>query len=143
MAHYQTTVNARGDLEYVFAYLGDFSNCRAWDPSVSEAIRLDDGPLGLGSQFRVVATFLGRNIQLEYVTTTYEPPHRVVFTATLPRLVSVDEITIAQDHDVTSVTYRSDLRALGNFRLLDPLLGFFFQRLASRAREGLERELNA
>jgi hypothetical protein len=80
---------------------------------------------------------------LQYVITAYEPPNRVVFSATSPRLESVDEIVVAPGEDATSVTYRSDLKALGISRLLDPVLRFFFQRLALRAREGLERELNS
>jgi hypothetical protein len=143
MAHYQTTLNSRRSVEDAFTYLGDFSHCQSWDPSVDEAVRLDDGPVALGSRFRVTASFLRRTVQLEYAITTYEFPHRVVFSASLPRLSSVDEITITTDAGVTNVTYRSDLRALGVFRMLDPVLGFFFQRLASRAREGLVRELNS
>jgi hypothetical protein len=143
MAHYQTTLNSRRGVEDTFAYLGDFSNCRAWDPSVAEATRLDEGPIGVGSRFRVVASFLGRTVDLQYVIAAYESPQRVVFTAKLPRLESVDEINVSSREGVTNVTYRSDLRALGAFRLLHPLLRFLFQRLASRARQGLERELNS
>ena len=142
MAHYRTTLISRLGVEEAFAYLEDFSHCQSWDPSVVEANRLDDGPIAKGSRFRVVASFLGRKVQLEYVVTAFEPPHRVVFSAALPRLSSVDEITVASHEGRTSVTYRSDLKALGIFRPLDPVLSFFFQRLASRAREGLERELN-
>ena len=38
--------------------MADFSNARFWDPSVSGA-RKDDGPIGLGSAFAIVARFAG------------------------------------------------------------------------------------
>jgi hypothetical protein len=105
-------------------------------------VRLDDGPIAVGSSFRVVAVFLGNTVDLRYVITAFEPGVRVVFEASTARLHSLDEITVDARGDGTRVVYRSDLRFVGISRTLSPLLGLFFRRLASRAREGLERELN-
>jgi hypothetical protein len=142
VAHYFATIDSRRSVNDVFSYLSDFSNCRAWDPSVSEAERLDEGPIVVGSSFHVSATFLGGTVHLRYVVVELEPDSRVVLAASLKRLLSIDEITVTSNGDKTTVTYHSELRCAGISRVLNPLLGFFFSKLADRAREGLERELN-
>ena len=72
MACYRTTVHSRRDIEDVFAYLAEFSHSADWDPGVLEAQRLTEAPVALGTRFRVVASFLGREVPLEYEVTGYE-----------------------------------------------------------------------
>ena len=45
-----------------FAYLSDFSTTEEWNPGVVEAQRLGDAPVGEGTEFRLVADFLGRKV---------------------------------------------------------------------------------
>ena len=59
MARYTATVETPRERRDVFAYLSDFSTTQEWDPGVAEAERLDDGPVAVGTRFRVVAEFMG------------------------------------------------------------------------------------
>jgi hypothetical protein len=54
MARYTATVETPRTRRDVAAYLSDFSTTQEWDPGVVEAQRLDDGPVGVGSRFRIV-----------------------------------------------------------------------------------------
>ena len=78
MARYHATVETRRDANDAFTYLADFSSTAEWDPGVVEAERLTEGPITVGATFRVVTSFLGRRIPLDYEITTLEPGRRVV-----------------------------------------------------------------
>jgi hypothetical protein len=142
MARYRTTVHSRYDVDQAFAYLADFSRCVEWDPGVVEARRLTEEPIGLGTRFGLVASFLGRRVPLDYEVTAYEPDRRVTLTAENGLIQSVDEITFTATADGSDVTYDAQLRGRGAFRVVDPLLGLAFGRIGDRARDGLIRELN-
>jgi len=62
----------------VFAYVADFSTCEQWDSTAIESTRLDQGPLGVGSRFRVVCSMPLGTLPLEYEIVEYEPDNRVV-----------------------------------------------------------------
>ena len=142
MARYRTTVHSRHNIEDVFAYLADFSHSADWDPGVVEAQHLTEAPMALGTRFRLVASFLGRWIPLEYEVTSYELAKRVEFTAENAMIRSVDEITFTATVAGTNVTYEADLRGRGAFRLVHPLLVLVFRRIGDRARDGLQEAIN-
>ena len=144
MAQYRTTIETAWSRHDAFAYLSDFGNTQQWDPSVARAHKLGDDAVGNGSAFLVVTRFWGREVELEYRITAYQPDERVVMTAETPRLRSVDEITFESlgAGGGTLVTYNAALTLTGPFRLADPLLQRAFKRLGDAASTGLARELN-
>ena len=79
MAHYNASVDTPSPPDEVFAYLSDFSSTEEWDPGVVEAERVGDAPVGEGTEFRLVAEFLGRRIPLTYRIIDATPPNAVTF----------------------------------------------------------------
>ena len=78
MAHYRASIDIQQPREDAFAYLSDFSTTREWDPGVVEAERLNRQAVGEGTEFRLVAEFLGRpRTELTYRIVEYDPPHAV------------------------------------------------------------------
>ena len=143
MARYTTRVQSRQPAEEAFAYLSDFSTTAEWDPGVVEAERLTAGPLGEGSEFRVVARFMGRKVPLTYVVTEYEAPTRIVLRGESSTVVSLDEITVSHADDGALVTYDARLTLKGPLRVADPLLGLVFKRIGDRAAAGMRGALGA
>jgi hypothetical protein len=144
MAKYRTTVESKMSPDETFEYLADFANAPEWDPGVVEGERLDDGPLGVGSRFQLVARFLGRSVPLEYRIVALERPRRVVFEADERTVHSIDEIRFAPKDSGTAVTYEADLRLKGRLgRALDPVLALVFSRIGDRATGGLREVLGA
>ena len=137
MARYLDTIDLPLPIQQVFDDLADFSNVAAWDPGVSEAERLDDGPIRLGSRFRVVASFLGRAVPLTYAIIGFEPPHRLVLRGEDSSFVSHDEITLAPRGAGTRVTYDARLELSGLRRLADPVVHAVFQWVGRQAAGGL------
>lgn len=127
-----------------FDYLAGFQHTAEWDPGVIEASPLDPAaPLGPGSRFQVVASFLGRRVPLEYEITEYDRPHRVVLRGTNGRLVATDAITFAPIPGGTRVAWEAVLEPSGLARLADPLLDLLFRRSGRAAVRGLRARAEA
>ncbi len=142
MARYVTTIESRLPTADAFAYMADFANARAWDPSVSEARPVGDAPLGVGSAFDLVARFAGRDVPLRYTIVSFEPPQRVVLEANRPGFVSRDTITVEPAGDGSKVHYDATLAFSGVGRLFDPIMQRIFNRVGAHAATGMQAALN-
>ena len=65
-------------IDEAFAYVADFANSQEWDPGVATAERLDPGPVGVGSRYRLGVRMGGRVAPMEYRISVFESPTRVV-----------------------------------------------------------------
>jgi hypothetical protein len=143
MAHYVTTVASPVPQAEAFAYLADFANARLWDPSVSEARRVGETPIEIGSAFDLVARFGGRDVPLRYEIVEYDAPRRVVLEARRPGFVSRDMITVESAGNGSVVHYDATLVFGGAGRLFDPVMQRIFNRVGARATLGMQTALNS
>ena len=141
MARYRATIDTPREREDVFAYISDFSTTQEWDPGVVEAERLNDAAVGEGTEFRLVAEFLGRKTALTYRIVEYDPPRAVTFRGENATVISNDRITFEAVGEGTRITYDAELVLKGPLRLADPLLGLAFNRVGDRALAGLKHKL--
>jgi hypothetical protein len=63
-------------LEEVFAFVTDPHNNALWCGWFIESEVTSNGPIGVGTTFRNVATFLGKRIEADAVVTSWEPNRR-------------------------------------------------------------------
>jgi polyketide cyclase/dehydrase/lipid transport protein len=143
MARYVTKIESALPQAEAFAYMADFANARVWDPSVSEARRVGDAPVGLGSAFDLVARFGGRDVPLRYSIVEFDSPRRVVLEAHRPGFVSKDTITVEPAGDGSAVHYDATLSFTGVGRLFDPVMQRIFNRVGARATAGMQAALNS
>ena len=137
MARYRASTDTTWTPEEAFAYLSDFSTSAEWDPGVVAAERVSDRTLGEGTEFRLVAEFLGRKTPLTYRVVEYEPSRAVTFVGENASIVSQDRISFETTATGTRVTYDADLSLTGLLRLADPLLALAFNRVGDRALASL------
>jgi len=142
MARYITEIKSALSQAEAFAYLADFANARLWDPSVSEASRVGETPIGIGSAFELVARFGRRDVPLHYEIVEYDSPRRVVFEAKRPGFTSRDVITVDPAADGSVVHYDATLAFSGLGRLFDPVMQQVFNRVGARATLGMQTALN-
>ena len=114
----------------------------SWDPSVSEAHRVGEAPIEVGSAFDLVARFGGRDVPLRYEIVEYEAPRRVVLEARRPGFVSRDTITAEPAGNGSVVHYDAMLAFGGIGRLFDPVMQRIFNRVGARAALGMQTALN-
>lgn len=130
--------------EPAFEMVADFTSTVSWDPSIVRAERLDDGPIGVGSRFRVWLAIGPARLPLVYEITVHEPNERVVLTTRGPLHRGEDDVRFAPGGDGgTHVTWQARFALRGPGRLIDPALAVGFRRTAAAAVAGLERELTA
>jgi Polyketide cyclase / dehydrase and lipid transport len=146
VARYRANIQTRADPRFVFTYLSRFDRAADWDPGVSAGAMLTPEPVGIGSRFRLDATFLGRTLPLVYEITAFDAPRRIVLTADAPTFRSTDTIVVSEAPDADSpgtlVVYDAVLEAKGPLRIADPVLGLLFRRIGDRAASGLRERLN-
>ena len=130
-------------LDDAFAYVADFANSHEWDPGVATSERVDDGPVGVGSRFRLGVRLGPRVASMEYRITVFEPPNRVVLVGSGSGVSAVDEIRFERFASGTRLDYTADIRLGGLLRLLQPFLGGAFANVARNAADGLQRTLDA
>jgi len=142
MARYRGTVVSTRSVEETFDYMADFANAAEWDPGTATAERLDDGPVGVGSTFRLGVRVGSRVTPLDYRIITYERPHRVVLLGESDTIRSEDTMTVSPAADGRSIlTYDADLSLKGSFSLVNPVLPLFFDRIGDKGVAGLRATL--
>jgi dehydrogenase/reductase SDR family member 12 len=143
MARYRGTVVSERSAEETFDYMARFANAAEWDPGVASAEELDEGPVGLGSAFRLGVRIGSRVTPLDYRVVVYERPHRVVLLGESDSIRSEDTVTVVPRPEGGSIlTYDADLRLLGPLSLVNPLLALPFTRIGDRGLGGLRRVLS-
>jgi hypothetical protein len=142
MAHYTARIESSLSVHDAFAYMAAFENVAEWDPGVVEATRLTDGPVHVGTEFRVLTQTGKRRIPLVYRVTDFEEDSRVVVSAATSTLRSIDEIQVTTRGDGSTVTYRANLSLQGLMRIGNLLLTRPLKGIGDRACDGLLRVLN-
>ena len=141
MALYQARVTTSRSPDEVFSYLSDFQSVAEWDPGVTRAVRLDEGPVRIGSLYDVTVSLLGRELELRYEVLEIDPPQRVVLEARAPGLRSYDVIRVESEGRGARVEYDALLDLSGPLRAFDPALQLGFDRVGRDAAQGLARAL--
>ena len=141
MARFSRVIRSTLSPAQAFAYMADFTNVPEWDHTASDASRLDDGPIGLGSEFRLTARFAGRSVPLTYRISEFDDGRRFVIEARRPSAISRDTVTVTPREDGSDVAYDAVLEMTGWMRLAAPVVSLLFARLGASAVKGLERVL--
>ena len=128
-------------VERVFTYLSDFTTTTEWDPGTVRTTR-EVGDGGVGTRYRNVSRFLGRETELVYVVEELSPLQRVRLRGENRTVVAHDTMSFTANTDgTTTVTYRASFELNGLARLAGPLLGPAFRRLGDEAEHGLRTAL--
>lgn len=129
--------------ERAFDHVADFTTAADWDPGITEARRLDSGPIGAGSRFEVQYKMGPTTVPLVYEITRYERPDRVVLHTKSLLHEGEDDVRFSANDAGTEVVWNAMFRVRGPGLLLDPALGVGFRRVGAKAVEGLRRSLSA
>lgn len=132
----------RRPLAEVFEYTADFSNVAGWDPGVVRSAKMGDGPVGVGTRFKLDVKFWRSTIPMTYEVTAFEPPHRVVLSGKGASVEAVDEIRFWSENGETVIDYSADLVFRNALRHVEPLLRPVMRRMGKRALNGLVTTLD-
>lgn len=142
MARFRTTIDSRLSADDAFARIAAFERVPEWDETIVEAQRLADGETVMGSRFRVVSRFGGRNVELVYEVVAFDPPRTLVLVARNPSFEARDTVTVEPAGDGSRVTYEAVLELSGWRRAFEVIFQRMFTSLGRKAEAGLRRFLN-
>jgi NAD(P)-dependent dehydrogenase (short-subunit alcohol dehydrogenase family)/carbon monoxide dehydrogenase subunit G len=137
----QETIEVNRPLADVFQYTSEFSNVEQWDPGVASATRLNPGPLGVGSEYRVLVKLGPRRLPMHYTITRYEPPSRVVLEGKSTTVNALDDIRFEPTATGTRIVYTADLSFQGWFSYAESLLKSRLDGVGKAAIAGLRQVL--
>jgi carbon monoxide dehydrogenase subunit G len=122
--------------EAAHAYLADFRNAEAWDPGTRTCERTG-GDGGVGTTYRNVSSFLGREVEVTYTTAELAPPTRVHLRGTNEQFEGHDIFEIRASGAGSEVTYTARMGFSGLSRLAAPLVQAYLPILAGKTVEQL------
>lgn len=136
------TLRTAAPPELVFAYLADFRNAEKWDPG-TQTCELVAGDGGVGSVYRNVSSFMGRETEIRYTTTELERPTRVHLRGRNDQFDGHDVFGVRAHGDGSEVTYHAEFSFSGGARFAAPLVSAYLPFLARKTIRQLQGRLDA
>lgn len=127
--------------QQVFDFVVDFSNLSRWDPMFDRSTRLDDGELGVGSTFEVVADKAGKELPITYRIEQYDRPRSARLVGEGDGFTSIDEITVEAVGGGAELTWNA--RVETDAPVVDTLATPVFKTVAKASISGLRDELGS
>lgn len=125
----------------VLEYLADFGNAEEWDPGTVSCTREDSGPVDIGSSWKNVSKFVGREVELTYMLKE-RTDSRVVFVGTNDSATSTDTIEVVPNGAGSRITYTADLEMHGVAKLATPIVKVMFEKLGNETEDQMSDVLN-
>jgi carbon monoxide dehydrogenase subunit G len=138
------TFSVAKDPQVVLDYLKDFSRAQEWDPGTVSCQRIEHSegsPVEVGSTWRNVSRFAGRETELRYRLDRMEPG-RLTFVGANKTATSVDDIVLTAQAGGTQIAYTSRITFNGPAKLVGPFLRPVLKRLGDKTQESLIRVIN-
>lgn len=141
MARTRSTLHACVRVEQVFDFMSDLRHAPLWDPQASSVEKLTPGPVGLGTRFLMVGSFMGRELHMPYEIVGYERPGHLVIEGATRLLRYRDEISFVDEGTGTRVLYDAAMELRAAPPLVDRALQLVWNRVASVATRGMARAI--
>jgi uncharacterized protein YndB with AHSA1/START domain len=122
MATLETSIVINRPVEEVFAFVSNPENYPKWFSGSREVKITSAGPIGVGTTFRTVVTFLGRRIEGEIEFTEYEPNRSFAEKTKSGPFPVENRVTFERVEGGTRVTSSQVAEPGGFFKLAEPLL---------------------
>ena len=120
----------------VFDYLADFTHAEEWDPGTRSCVRVS-GDGGVGTTYRNVFSFLGRESEAIYTVAELERPTRIHLTGHNEQFDGHDVLRIRAHGTGSEVTYTAELAFSGTARLAVPAVAAYLPFLARKTVDQL------
>ncbi|MDJ0665480.1 MAG: SRPBCC family protein [Acidimicrobiia bacterium] len=146
MIRLSETATTHFDRDVAFEYVGDFGNIEKWDPGIISSTKATEGDVGVGTAYDVVVSYRGRQMDMRYVITEYNPGHKIILEGSGARVHAIDVIDFVDENGGTLITYTADLSLTGLGRFIEPLLAGRLREIGSDAVAGMRawiKELEA
>ena len=122
MAKVEISTVINRPVEEVFAFLSNQDNNPKWQSGAVEVKKTSDGPIGVGTTWRSVGTFLGRRIESEEEITEYEPNRKYTTKSKSGPFPFESRTTFERVESGTKINLVAEAEIGGFFKLAEPLV---------------------
>jgi NAD(P)-dependent dehydrogenase (short-subunit alcohol dehydrogenase family)/carbon monoxide dehydrogenase subunit G len=127
----------------IFDYVKNFASCQEWDSTAIEAVKTSDGPIDVGTTFRVVCALPLGSLTLKYTIEHLEQDRIIVLTGVGRFFNVVDTITLSPDGEGTRLTYEAVFSFKGLLSTLAPSMEAGLTRMGRESIQvGLKQALD-
>jgi len=137
MAHHRVAIRTPMTPGTTFAYMADLTNVARWDPGVTRAEQVVGARPGVDAAYDVTVDAGRRTTTFRYDVVEWQPPHRVVLTASNAVMHLRDEIGLDRIEVETLITYDARITLRGPLKVFDGVLERKFRPMGERAAAGL------
>jgi carbon monoxide dehydrogenase subunit G len=114
-------------LEEVFVFLSNLENNLNWRSGMIKAEKISEGPIGVGTTYRMINNLFGREVEGEAVVTEYELNQKYA-TVNKSGLPIKTRRTFKSVEGGTRVTFTVETELGGFFKLVEPLVASIGKR---------------
>ncbi len=123
----ETSIVINRSIEEVFAVLSNVENNPKWSAVFLEAKKTSEGPVGVGTTWRIVGRAFGQGIEGEVEVTEYEPNRKWAQKQSRPIPAKIWQ-TYEPVEGGTRVSVTLEAEPGGFFKLAEPLLKTLMKR---------------
>ena len=140
------SIERRGEIaadpETIFAFLAEVENLPHWQPGVTAARRMTEGPMRIGSVARVTTRAMGQTVEADVTVIELETPRHLAFeteVSSVRVIASVDVSAIGPDRSEVVVALR--VQASGFMSFAEPMIAGAAEKELDGAVDNLRRAL--
>lgn len=142
MVSVKRTFTVSKPIDQVVEYLKDFGHAEAWDPGTRSCTPAGAGSVQVGSTWRNVSVFRGKETELTYRLVRLESD-RLVFEGNNKTATSTDDLTFSVVPGGTSVSYQANIEFHGIIKLFGWVVQGEFNKLGDQTAAQMTRVINA
>ena len=125
----------------VYDYLRDFARAEEWDPGTISCSQASTGPVAVGTTWKNVSEFRGKETELTY-TLTQDATDHLQFVGENKTVTSTDDISFTAVDGGTRITYHADFEFHGLAKLAVPFVKGELDSLGDKTEAQLSTVLN-
>lgn len=142
------SVEQRGEIaadpETIFAFLAEVENLPRWQPGVTAARRMTEGPMGVGSVARVTTRVMGQTVEADVKVIELETPRHLAFETEVSNVRVVASVDVgAIGPDRSEVVVRLQVEASGFTKFMEPMIAGAAENELGGAIDSLRQALEA
>jgi len=118
----QGSIVIERSVEDVFDFVADERNEPQYNPQMTHADKVTDGPIGVGTKFHSVMTGIGRAADMTIEFTEFDRPRRIAETTHMSNMDIKGVLTFESVPGATRMRWLWDLEPRGFYKMLGPLI---------------------
>jgi hypothetical protein len=130
-------------IDEVFDFVADERNEPKYNPQMTRAEMVTEGPIGVGTKFHSVMTGVGRGADMTIEFTEFDRPRRLGSATHIPNMDINGTLLFAPQGQGTKMQWLWNIEPRGLYKLLGPIVRWIGERQELAIWRGLKKVMEA